>query len=161
MIYDSRLNIFIMVGKKTRKVLIIAFPIICMLLIALSIYVRSESDLDSTADAASDVSEIIRVTEDPEITGVPRVVSADPLTAREGEQFTYYLEIADSDSLPEEIIVNINEVPDWMSVDKNNFVLSGTPTMGFSDTQVVSLTITDGSHYVEHNFYLLILPKYE
>ncbi len=146
-----------MVDSRTRKFLLFLIPILCFVMIGVSVFANRKGNLDSTVSA----DEEILNDSSTQLPGVPRVISIDPKSAVEGKNFSYYLRIVDSDTPQESIIMSVKEAPDWLKADPSSFLLYGIPVYSNRDTEKVTLTITDGSHSIEHTFYLLITSQDE
>jgi hypothetical protein len=149
---------------KTRKTLFyVLFPLISVLLVGLAVFMRitGEEDIDNrgrASDKGSDV--VVEEEEEPNVEGLPHVVSVPPKSIEVGSSLKYRLKITDSDTNKEDITVKVVRAPSWVQIT-DDWLLYGSAQLEDSNVQEIVLEISDGEHTVTDQFYLIVNEKNE
>ena len=96
-------------------------------------------------------SEVMSVTD---YSNYPAVVNIAPTNAYVDKTYSYTLKIVDQDTDMENIQVNLFEGPKWLLV--NGFEVYGIPLGSDIGTSKITLRVSDGSHVVYEQFYILV-----
>ena len=90
-----------------------------------------------------------------EVNSPPYFTSVPVLDAAEDNPYSYEITVADSDLPPEELLINAESLPSWLSLESN--VLSGIPLMDDVGEHDVILSVTDGIFTVEQSFTVTVI----
>lgn len=148
-------TVYSMNSEKRKLLFFILFPLIASISIVVSVVINQNSSIGDTRSAASDVEEVPAIT-----SGIPRIVTVAPQSAYVGEDFSYTVKVADSDTELEDITLELIEAPAWLRI-RDRFDLYGKPVIVGGNTQKVVVEVTDGKHITTQTFYLLILAENE
>ena len=91
-----------------------------------------------------------------EVNSPPYFTSSPVLDAAEDNPYSYEITVDDSDLPPEELQINAESLPSWLSLESN--VLSGVPLMDDIGDNDVVLSVTDGVFTVEQAFTITVAP---
>ncbi|MCK9368773.1 hypothetical protein M0R04_02230 [Candidatus Dojkabacteria bacterium] len=91
--------------------------------------------------------------------GYPTILNIAPTNAYVNERYSYILKIADEDTPLDNLHVELSQSPDWLSI--NGLEIYGTPSYLDMKTTKVILKITDGTHVILDNFYILVQERNE
>lgn len=90
---------------------------------------------------------------------IPYIVSVPPVTAIEGEEYTYEVKFSDRDSKASDISISLVDSPNWMNV--SGMIISGIPPVGSSGQYKFTVKITDGVNSSIQENYILVQSNVE
>jgi len=88
--------------------------------------------------------------------GLPKLINLPPQRVVIGSDFTYFINITDSDTPNEQISVTVLTAPDWVEYDSQLRKLYGTAEGQAGDSVYIEILLDDSDNQVVEKFYLLL-----
>lgn len=142
-------------SRKTKIWMSVFFVIFLFSFSVVYLFLDKKTGGETLGVKEEEVEEIV------EPTAIPKILSLAPMTVVGGEFYEYLPRVMDNDSDEEELVLDLVQAPDWLSLTSDGVVSGFVPMESIGESFSFVLRVSDGYNSSSQENFVLVVDSNE